>query len=599
MMKVFQITGIIETRTALHVGSGESNELADSMLRRDTKGDLIIPGTAIAGALRSQLTRLAPNLDGGICRALLPEKFLKTQPRGCRCGVCQLFGDIDPNDDSDSSTASKLFVANAGLEMDPTHFPVLRDHVGMDRSTGAAARASQSKFNIEVLPAHAQFTLRMELRDPEPRDEWLLASVLSEWASGRGVLGANVARGLGAFDLKCIECQQLDMDDPDILIQVLVEDDIWSISTPVPDWLIKHTKEAQKHLTTLSVIKENAMGEWKNLGDTWDILAISKGWVQWDLTLQAQGPFLTHDTTAAGISGFDHAPLLQSLGDWSQPVLPGSSLRGVLRSQAERIARTIVTYHAQKCGDKQDAIDHFLQHCPACNPLSQRRERDDPAPLLESCDSALRFELGLDDNMDVENEQLCLACRLFGSTRRGSRLRIEDAPFVGGTPVYKMLDFLAIDRFTGGGAEHLKFDAVALWRPAFQVRLFIEDPRDWELGWLSLVLRDLAEGMLHVGYGSAKGFGLVTTECGTMTVASLDEKPVDNAATVFSTKTIEMNSVDWYDRQKTWIQAFHTKLAENSAKRKDLPWDRDSYFGQGHMTTLYPLYRSPTANQEG
>jgi hypothetical protein len=70
-----------------------------------------------------------------------------------------------------------------------------------------------------------------------------------------------------------------------------------------------------------------------------------------------------------------------------------------------------------------------------------------------------------------------------------------------------MLDFLAIDRFTGGGADKLKFDAVALWKPAFGLRLYLENPAPWELGWLWLVLRDLAEGWLRVGFGGAKGFG--------------------------------------------------------------------------------------------
>lgn len=69
---------------------------------------------------------------------------------------------------------------------------------------------------------------------------------------------------------------------------------------------------------------------------------------------------------------------------------------------------------------------------------------------------------------------------------------MEDASLIG-EPVYKMLDFLAIDRFTGGGSDGAKFDALALWQPAFKVRLFFDNPEAWEWGWLALVLRDLRD----------------------------------------------------------------------------------------------------------
>ena len=50
------ITANLVLRTALHVGTGESTETADDLLRRDTRGRLLIPGAAIAGALRSSAT---------------------------------------------------------------------------------------------------------------------------------------------------------------------------------------------------------------------------------------------------------------------------------------------------------------------------------------------------------------------------------------------------------------------------------------------------------------------------------------------------------------------------------------------------------------
>jgi len=86
---------------------------------------------------------------------------------------------------------------------------------------------------------------------------------------------------------------------------------------------------------------------------------------------------------------------------------------------------------------------------------------------------------------------------------------LKNAPFVGEKVELKALDFLAIDRFTGGGRDTAKFDAVVLWKPKFRVRLFLENPEPWELGWLALVLRDLHDGLTTVGFGAAKRFRAV------------------------------------------------------------------------------------------
>lgn len=96
-----------------------------------------------------------------------------------------------------------------------------------------------------------------------------------------------------------------------------------------------------------------------------------------------------------------------------------------------------------------------------------------------------------------------MACQLFGSTWNGSPAAVEDAPFVGEI-TYKVLDFLAIDRFTGGGRDSAKLNAVVLWKPRFSVSLFLENPEPWELGWLALVLRDLNDGLATVGFGGRR-----------------------------------------------------------------------------------------------
>lgn len=599
------ITGILEARTALHVGGGQGSEVADAMLRRDTQGRPLIPGTALAGALRSLLTRLGPQIQGaGLCRALYPPRVLLDMPQQpCGCAVCRLMGDVVPADEGDTAAyASRLLVYNAAL-MDETQ-PMIRDGVGINRTTGAAARAAAAKFDLEVLPAGSRFFFRMELREPQgdgdlAADEQLLVAGLSEWMAGRLALGGDVSRGLGAFDLREVRYLERDLDDPDALITYLSADRPWvadpndTTARDVTARLLGRRDEIEflgaktAETQALDAVRD-ATNEALDLNTL--RMPLTTGWAAWTLTLKADGPLLTHDPNTAGLNGFDHAPLLENLGDWQHPVLPGSGLRGVLRSQAERIARMLVTHRAYEAQGETPG-EYFRAHCPACDPLAARKRDDVRGVILESCDSLLRHEKQLDENTEVTYADLCLACQLFGSTRNGSRLRIEDAPFTGGEPVYKILDFLAVDRFTGGGAEHLNFDALALWQPEFELRIVLENPAPWELGWLSLVLRDLAEGWLRVGYGAAKGFGKVIVPEGKMELATLNPGyPPADSDSLFTVEAWAWGDAALQVRQKAWVQVFADRLVDISKYRQsgEMVLPADSYFN-GRIDRLYPV----------
>lgn len=480
-MSYTMITAKLKSRTGIHIGSGQGNELTDALIRRDGAGQPLIPGTALAGALRSLLTRLAPRLGAGECIALSDGRQQGKDKSACGCGVCRLFGDINPGDEENSqAAASRLLVFNAVLISPSGGSSTIRDGVGINRVTGAAARAGAVKFDLEVLPAGTEFQVRLELRGQEEQDEQLLAAALAEWQAGRAWLGGRVARGLGAFDLTGLTFAQLDLNHTDNLLAYLKADQPETITTPVANWLTDQI--AAIHLTATAHPYA------------------ARSWFRVDATLKATGPLLTNDTVSAGLTNFDHAPALLQWGDWTQPVLAGSGLRGVIRSHAERLARTLATL---KAADKNE----FLRTCPACSPVAGKAEQP-----LASCDSLLR-QNEVPTDTEVGDEQLCLGCRLFGSSWRGSRLLLEDAAFAGQeAPKLKMLDFLAIDRFTGGGADGAKFDALALWKPTFTLRLHLENPEPWELGWLALVLRDLQSQWLTVGMGAAKGFGRVKLE---------------------------------------------------------------------------------------
>jgi len=564
------ITATLEARTALHVGSGASGDLTDALLRRDAAGRPIIPGTAIAGALRALATRLAPRLRSEICAAL-KDPDNRDSRASCDCAVCHLFGDINPSDAEDAkSEASRILVFNARLKDDAPQ-PFIRDGVGINRATGAAARAGGVKFDLEVLPADTEFALRLELRDVDKDDKQLLAAVLAEWKAGRVWLGGNVARGLGGFELCGVEYKTLALDSANDLLTFLKEDEPWQKADPQADWLEDRVKSVE-----ITPVPDESF-------------PIARRWVTIEGTLRAQGPLLTNDTTISGQTGFDHAPLLAQMGDWQHPVLAGSGLRGVLRSHAERIVRTLATHNVP---EEKNSFEWFKGHCPACSPVESRAN----APLA-SCDTLLRGKISTND--EVSDDHLCLTCRLFGSTRRGSRLLVEDAPYqpteTQPKPVLKMLDFLAIDRFTGGGAEGAKFDALALWKPAFKLCLYLENPAPWELGWLALVLRDLQEGWLTIGFGAAKGFGRVELENLRCTLGYLSPEDVQDLGLEAigerdKEKTVYTEMPFSLEQAQPWVEQFLKEVSKFHRGGDRLPdLKADSYFGQEpDLTVLYP-----------
>jgi len=104
---------------------------------------------------------------------------------------------------------------------------------------------------------------------------------------------------------------------------------------------------------------------------------------------------------------------------------------------------------------------------------------------------------------------------LFGAA--GWPTKVHLTPFVADKPAkLARQEFIAIDRFTGGGADGLKFDAGYVYQPVLHgvVTLHLGSPSapspEWFVGLMALVLRDLVEGDLTFGYGAAKGYGACT-----------------------------------------------------------------------------------------
>lgn len=590
------VLGKLVARTAIHIGSGQDNKVTDSLCRRNIEGKYIIPGTAIGGALRSIATRIAPRLGSRPCQALWTEQQLKKQKESsCLCWTCNLFGDINPgvgDGKTPDGEASHLFIAHSTIE---NSSPVIRDGVGIDRISKTSANASSAKFDLEVLPKGVETQLRIELaHNATQQDEILLAATLAEWQEGRCWLGGRVARGLGAFDLTGLKLIKRDLSTTKAIVSFLKADDAWEEADNtkhLESGFTENTNWLTEQLSEKSFCEVNVYS--KDFSDTQEFIAQSFMKIEFKLAMTSA--FLVNDTVASAWTGFDSFPLLNnSFFDPSQckPLLPGASLRGVIRSQAEKIARTLTTLDAVK---NTDSKKYFLEHCPACNPLEYGASE-----VLASCDTLLKNKVSSDK--ELEDNQLCLACRLFGSSRLGSRLIIEDAE-ADENLVKKIYDFVAIDRFTGGARDGAKFDAVTAIKPTFTIRVHLENPKKWELGWLVLTLRDLKDGLVPIGFGAAKGFGQVRVDNYKFTHGFISEsdflgdikqfpKMQKNDSGIYKTFTCSYgNKTDEnFSKLATlWVKEFNEKC-KTFNRDENIKLTKDSYFDESSdMTKLYEV----------
>lgn len=183
-----------------------------------------------------------------------------------------------------------------------------------------------------------------------------------------------------------------------------------------------------------------------------------------------------------------------------EPFIPGSSLKGMIRSYAEKICRSL----------RDDPV-------PVCLPyLGPKSKPGNGEGRQFSC--GLSFEKYKTDyaNALLSSRDVyrlsCPACRLFGSHNFIGRLATSDAYLTEdfrsmGKPVFEIRDGVAIDRLTGGTAGGAKYDLEVLTRGEFCTTLDITNFELWQMGLVSLVLRDMEEGLVRIGFGKSRGLG--------------------------------------------------------------------------------------------
>lgn len=482
-MNRWLIVGTLETRSELHIGSGsvcrqrvekiDDDEVEVSSVMTDRCGRAYVPGSGLKGALRSLVFPHAgpiPNLWERLFGSPNPDD------KNAVGGILEFW---DAFHVGGKGRADEHRVSAALYEEPDRKRPWWDDArktcvavgVSLDRRTKTARE--NLLYYLEYVPAGERFRVEISgenLLDEEVENLLGLLACLDAPAHNFS-LGAMASNGWGRVawkleEVRCLGREQLEL---------------WK----------------KKPVVGLQAVRTYGVNRTGQMPVT--IPNGSRRELVFDVRIVLEAPWLIRDprqrerSQAARKEGVPEgqkptdAIFIQD--ECGKPFAPAKSIRGALRAQAEKILRTL----GGTCAAHPAEIDSVS---------TKGKKPEDALSAIKRLD---------------------LVARLFGLG--GWRGPLEVSRFVcDKDPGAHPQEFVAVDRFTGGAADKLKFDAI-LAKPSHGsdtqltgtirvdlYRLRKVDEHLASLGLLALALRDLAEGDIAIGCGSAKGQGACTAQ---------------------------------------------------------------------------------------
>lgn len=496
------VTGDLLAERALHVGGGGEGADTDLPLARDGRGDLYVPGTSLTGVFRDW------------CRSAFGETAVRAvwgyQERATSAAV------------RSRGHASLVQVEDAPVTLPAgTSVAPLRDGVGIDREWGVAA--PHIKYDRAVLPAGSRARMRLAVEllagGPGAEARAMVGHLLAALGRAEIRLGAARTRGLGRVRL----------DESTITIREQ------TLATRAGMLAVLRAPRPPEAGEPRTIDHLTAQG---------DLRPRSVPWVRVAVAWEPRGPLMVK----AGADGLaiDSLPLVEAGPDGLTLLLPGSSTKGTLRAQAERVVRTVLDLSL--AGGARPSTERFLDQLevPLVDWLFGARSRagstrgpaGDAAarPPETGAGGEPRRGRGALSVADCYAAEVLPADRWDELIRADSTARAMAALDAAGLDQWSSAFHVAVDRWTGGAAKALLYTVLephgVTWEPIeLEVDLarIREDLRSPALALLLLVLDDLVAGRIPLGFGTNRGMGgvrvrQVTVEASEGALPGLDAK---------------------------------------------------------------------------
>lgn len=247
------------------------------------------------------------------------------------------------------------------------------------------------------------------------------------------------------------------------------------------------------------------------------------------------------------VAGHDLPVMRDAIG---RPFIPGSSLKGVLRSSIEALLRGLSDKPEVQRKELACMVLQSGERCITNNDMKNWRQGDEVERF-----SALTSE---EISENVLNHS-CMVCQTFGSTWLASHIAIRDLPV---KPEYWFGQFevrtgVSLDRDTGTAGRGLLYSFETVPAGAyFELEIEADNLTDWQKGLLWLGLQPFTRGYGRLGGAISRGLGQVE-----LTNLQWHGWESDNsAANVIKFLSDGLQPIE-LDTQ-TWRQALTEKLEE-------------------------------------
>lgn len=161
-------------------------------------------------------------------------------------------------------------------------------------------------------------------------------------------------------------------------------------------------------------------------------------------------------------------------------VIPGSSVKGVVRSYFESVLRSI---------DEKKACGVFDDYC------------------TKEIEKSLKKIDNLKERADKAYAQSCDVCKLFGGHEFAGKLQFKDCYLIG-EPSYEHRDGVGIDRETGAAKGGAKYDFEIISKDSeFEFTMTADNLDNQQKKYFDFIVAAMKDGNLAVGGKTTRGLG--------------------------------------------------------------------------------------------